>query len=297
MRNRTYPVVLALMLVVLAVPAVRAHELTFEERVEAQTAIERVYASHREGTTRSFEQAVPQSVLRKKVSTYLRQTVALEQYWNTSVTAEMLDRELKRMTRQTLMPERLEELFAALGNDPLLVRECLARPALVNRLTRNFFRTDERIHGRIAEDAQRLDRVAEPRIGVTRRPLPPEEFADSPREEATMTWDDWWQQNADAFDEAGVKTVGRDTPLPRISQAGAGQTEGCPVADTWDNGSLSDAVDGRSGHTAVWTGTEMIVWGGMNGGHNSGDRYDPATDTWTQMSRVGAPLGRRRHIA
>ncbi|MEE8411292.1 MAG: hypothetical protein V3S47_02235 [Acidobacteriota bacterium] len=47
---------------------------------------------------------VPQSVLRKKVSTYLKQTVALEQHWNTSVTAEML--------------ERLEELFAALGDDP-----------------------------------------------------------------------------------------------------------------------------------------------------------------------------------
>ncbi|TDI47247.1 MAG: hypothetical protein E2P01_07305, partial [Acidobacteria bacterium] len=213
MRNVTYTVVLAL---VLAVPAAHAYELTFEERLEAQTAIERVYLSHRSGTTRSFERAVPQGVLREKVRTYLKQTVALEQYWNTSVTAEMLDRELERMIRQTLMPERLEELFAALGNDPLLIREGLARPALVNRLTRNFFRTDERIH-----------------------------------EAATTTWDDWWQQHADAFDEAEVKTVARDTPLPQVFPAGTGPTEGgCPVADTWDNGSLSDALDGRIGHTA-----------------------------------------------
>ena len=43
------PVVLALTVVALAVPAVHALDLTFEERVDAQEAIERVYASHREG--------------------------------------------------------------------------------------------------------------------------------------------------------------------------------------------------------------------------------------------------------
>ena len=34
-----------------------ARELTFDQRVDAQEAIERVYYSHRIGTTRSFEEA------------------------------------------------------------------------------------------------------------------------------------------------------------------------------------------------------------------------------------------------
>ncbi|MEE8412576.1 MAG: MopE-related protein [Acidobacteriota bacterium] len=300
MRNVARPVVLALTLVVLAVPCTHAHALTFEERVEAQAAIERVYASHRSGTTRSFEQAVPQSVLRKKVRTYLKQTVALEQYWNTSVTAEMLERELERMTRQTLMPERLEELFAALGNDPVLVRECLARPALVRRLTRNFFMNDERIHGRIRRDVQRIDQVTDSCSGATEQPLPLEQFPDLLAEGSTTTWDDWWKQNAGAFDEAGVQTVARNAPLPRISQASSEQNAGgCPVTDTWDNGSLavSSVPRGLSSHTAVWTGTEMLVWGRSGCGPGYGSRYDPAIDAWTEMSKVGAPAGRYDHIA
>ena len=52
-------------------------------------------------------------------------------------------------------------------------------------------------------------------------------------------------------------------------------------------------------HTAVWTGTEMIVWGGY--GHtgylSSGARYNPSTDTWTATSSSNAPLARRYHTA
>ncbi|MFZ4765255.1 MAG: Kelch repeat-containing protein, partial [Roseimicrobium sp.] len=49
---------------------------------------------------------------------------------------------------------------------------------------------------------------------------------------------------------------------------------------------------------AVWTGTEVIVWGG---GLSSGDftpfadgaRYNPTTRLWTSMTSTGAPAGRR----
>ncbi|MBC7693652.1 MAG: hypothetical protein H7222_17940 [Methylotenera sp.] len=46
--------------------------------------------------------------------------------------------------------------------------------------------------------------------------------------------------------------------------------------------------------SSVWTGTEMIVWGGNNSGGylNSGARYNPSTNTWTLMSAVGAPSAR-----
>jgi len=32
--------------------------------------------------------------------------------------------------------------------------------------------------------------------------------------------------------------------------------------DSWTATSLTNAPTGRLGHTAVWTGSEMIVWGG-----------------------------------
>jgi N-acetylneuraminic acid mutarotase len=52
--------------------------------------------------------------------------------------------------------------------------------------------------------------------------------------------------------------------------------------------------------TAVWTGAEMIVWGGTEVGaskFNSGSRYDPATDTWHTTSGVSAPPPRKQHSA
>jgi hypothetical protein len=121
-----------------------ARDLTFKERVKAQEEIERVYYSHQIGTTKPFEEAVQHDVIEKKVLTYLEQSVVLEELWHTSVTAEMLQREMNRQARQTRMPERLRELYAALGDDPFLVAECLARSRLVDRLTRSFHSADGR---------------------------------------------------------------------------------------------------------------------------------------------------------
>lgn len=67
---------------------------------------------------------------------------------------------------------------------------------------------------------------------------------------------------------------------------------------------LAVGMDGAPGarglHTAVWTGSEMIVWGGRPGpGQVLGDGgvYDPATDSWRAVSMVGAPAARHSHRA
>jgi len=61
-----------------------------------------------------------------------------------------------------------------------------------------------------------------------------------------------------------------------------------PENDTWSPISMVNAPSAKSYHSAVWTGSEMIVWGGDN---NLGKRYHPATDTWgTATSTVGAPV-------
>ena len=75
---------------------------------------------------------------------------------------------------------------------------------------------------------------------------------------------------------------------------------GC-TDDTWTP--TSAPPDGRVGHTAVWTGSEMIVWGGFQPANlfgpafNTGGRYDPSTDNWTTTSLAHAPAGRNEHTA
>src|SRR5581483_8042268 len=57
---------------------------------------------------------------------------------------------------------------------------------------------------------------------------------------------------------------------------------------------------GRRLHTAVWTGSEMIVWGGLTDAGilaGNGARYRPATDSWTNVSSSGAPSPRSGHTA
>ncbi|UCF81106.1 MAG: hypothetical protein JSV08_01400 [Acidobacteriota bacterium] len=72
-----------------------------------------------------------------------------------------------------------------------------------------------------------------------------------------------------------------------------------PSTDTWSATSTASAPSARARHTAIWTGTEMIVWGGQTNVtyFNTGGRYDPIADTWTATTTTGAPSGRRYHTA
>ena len=157
MRNNAISLILKLLAIILlnASPSL-ARNLSFEERVLCQGAIERVYYSRQIGVTIPFEESVPQLVLEEKIRTYLKKSVALEQYWQTPVTAEMLQREMIRIAENTRFPDRLEEIYTALGNDSFLMQECLARPALVDRLARSFFSSDERIHAATRAEAESL---------------------------------------------------------------------------------------------------------------------------------------------
>jgi hypothetical protein len=174
-----------------------ARDLTFEERVEAQEAIERVYYSHQLGTTKPFEDAVPRAVIEQKVTTYLKKSVALDTEWHTPVTAELLHRELERIARETRFPDRLKEIYAALGNDAFLLEECFARAVVVDRLATMFGRSDT------------------------------------------------------------------DSLPSGSSSASEFDPSACAADGTWDNGVLDDTPpSGRDGTEGVWTGTELIVWGG-----------------------------------
>jgi N-acetylneuraminic acid mutarotase len=116
---------------------------------------------------------------------------------------------------------------------------------------------------------------------------------------ATVSWakvpfEEWWstqrQTTSPAFPPAASYV---------LQTVAAG---GC-LYDSWKTspGLSSTTPRARELHTAVWTGTEMIVWGGFDlwaaTSFNTGGRYTPATDTWVATSTVGAPSDRRNHTA
>jgi N-acetylneuraminic acid mutarotase len=71
-----------------------------------------------------------------------------------------------------------------------------------------------------------------------------------------------------------------------------------PAANTWTATSTVNAPSRRMLHSAVWTGSRMIVWGGADSSfRNTGAAYDPTTDTWTPTSTVNAPSARNSHTA
>ena len=361
-----------------------ARDLTFEDRVNAQEAIERVYYSHQIGATRPFEEVVPRAVLEAKVRTYLEESVALETRWKTPITAQALERELERMAHNTRLPDRLKEIYSALGNDGLLILECVARPALADRLARNFFAYDQTIHGAERQKADEMwqalmsgavsvnddhplravsrfvrtesgpqSRVAPmlaPSEGAAitgkRIELDPGEYSHAlttapaivgaigavteEREafvirvvlEETVDsfslasyvvpkvgWDQWWTRSAPELSDAAIFPVqvpdssplrlGQEAERAAVFGAAVGSGPKCDPGDTWSNGILDDLPDSRASHTAIWTGVEMLVWGGVNNGSyfNSGGRYDPATDTWSAISTINAPTARYGHTA
>ncbi len=65
---------------------------------------------------------------------------------------------------------------------------------------------------------------------------------------------------------------------------------------SWTPTSTTNAPSARSYHTAVWTGSEMIVWGGGSD-LDTGARYDPTADSWTNIWATNPPHGRIYHTA
>jgi N-acetylneuraminic acid mutarotase len=241
-----------------AATKVSQRTLTFAERVTYQRAIEDVYWRHRIWPKEnlnpkpSLDAVMSHAQLENKVAGYLRDALVLEGYWRRPITAEDLQTEMDRMAENTKQPDVLRELFDALGNDPFVIAECLARPVLSERLITNRHAYAPRIHG---EQRQRAD--------------------------------------ADLRTRKALVATNANYRLPTIPE-GAGCTD-----DTWTTTSTINAPDARDSHTAVWTGSEMIVWGGFDGSNslNTGGRYNPTTDSWTATSTINAPDARDSHIA
>ena len=239
-----------------------ARSLNFAERVAHQYAIEEVYWHHRiwpkenPGPKPPLNAILSQREIQQQVEAYLRKCQIVADDRGSPITRRELQAEMNRMAQHTKRPEMLRELFAALGNDPAVVAECLARPILAERFTAD-----------LAPLA-----VTPPALG---RGFGAETVASAENRVPALANLDYTRYK-----------------LPEVSTP-----DECSD-DTWTATSTVNAPDGRILHTTVWTGSELIVWGGVNSLRlNTGGKYDPSTDSWIPTETNNAPSPRDYHSA
>jgi N-acetylneuraminic acid mutarotase len=369
--------------------------LTFADRVVYQRAIEEVYWRHRTWPKANsspkppLDRVMSQAQIEKKVEDYLRNSQALVDYWQRPITAEQLQAEMERMAQHTKQPEVLRELFEALGNDPFVIAECLARPVLAERLLTNWYAYDETIHGEMKQRAEAelqahnsVQQMKQLSGTYSKIAFIKGDSGDiSQQRDASSVklnsreWNEAVQKLAATFGRAGRYVInGTDRlpgrpPLPARSAYATADYETVPIGqlsalqederryyataviertsdqlkvatvswlkeplNSWLEGVENEvpnlmavpsgnyqlpAISGGAGecvddswtatpgppfariyHTVVWTGSEMIVWGGDSGiALDTGERYNPSTDSWTAISIVNAPAARAFHTA
>jgi len=387
--------------------------LTFAERVAYQRAIEEVYWRHRiwpkerPDPKPPLDKVMSQAQLEEKVADYLRNSQALEDCWQKPITPDQLQAEMERIASHTKQPGVLREIFGALGNDPFVIAECLARPALAERLLTELYAHDQRFHGELKRRAEaelreyqsvpqmkrtsglynEMEWIKSDDAGPVEAGVPPAQPAEPPLQKPADTKSvealklnssEWQESVAKLAAQFGSTDIGRARPpgaprreetdaltqikavvlsplqeddghyyavavtkkgkdqlklatvawlkeplrswlakaetqvpvtmaavsasytLPQISDVSyyTSPSGGC-TDDTWTPTGITGAPAGRLRHTAVWTGSEMIVWGGdtVFSYLNTGGRYDPSTDSWTATSTTGAPDARTYHTA
>src|SRR5437773_2230054 len=154
----------------------------------------------------------------------------------------------------------------AIEDDPFVIAECLARPVLAERFANG--------------DPVAVD-------------IPPTHPARMRPQKPALAG---WLAKAETRVPVTMAAVDRTKyTLPVI-----GSPWSSCIDDTWTATTLTNAPTPRVDHTAVWTGTEMIVWGGGDNNSqsfNTGGRYNPSTDSWTSTSTTNVPAARGSHTA
>lgn len=269
--------------------------LSFEDRIEAQRAIEQVFWNHRiwpadnPGPKPRLEQVMSEADLRAKVEQHLAASTAFEESTGHAITRDELQAEIERMVRDTRDSAVLRELFAALDGDPDVIAECLARPLLLERLQEEQLESEPRA-GTLATGGNCM--------------------ATSAPHALTCTFDSWNSMapaplTPRAFHTAvwtGAEMIVWGGADPTQTQTGARYV---PATNSWSATSVGTfCPDARKEHSAVWTGIEMIVWGGRGSGdsqgqwRNSGGRYNPMTNSWAPVSVTqNTPYPRSLHSA
>lgn len=334
--------------------------ITLSARARGMTAVESERFLRRGGAPGEFRQRYGPDVWRNRAADVVRRSRCLFERYDIAVGDAALERELRRIVAQTQDPSALEDLFTALDHDPVVIKECLVRPELVDRLLRLHVGWDPEIqslpraeasHLAKARDAVALDSLAGSRAHRTIYRLVEDGLPLADGEDCTtgvgrdrfdevertltrgggavvrsedehailvrslaerradslevvsvtlpkVSFDSWWKEVAERYDAELPPELAAhrsSTALATHIDAEAGvASEGGTAHDSWYV--PRRALEGRTGHTAVWTGSEMIIWGGSQTA-TYGGRYDPVTDTWSFTTTAGAPSARDLHSA
>ena len=205
-----------------------------------------------------------QTQIEKKVEDYLRNSQTLEDYWHRPITADQLQAEMERMASNTKQPEVLQELFAALGNDPFVIAECLARPILAERLVRE----QSNVASGRDESPSRPFPLARPAVAPYQANVPYQlPVIANPSGSCT---DDTWTPTTLIFTPAGRQASYGSLDRQRNDRVGRRRRAVVfqhrrkiqPGHRQLDGHEHDQRTRCPSEHTAVWTGSEMIVWGG-----------------------------------
>jgi len=251
--------------------AAEAMSLTFSERVACRETVEDILWSHQiwpeENPTpkpKRYE-VMSRDQVAVKVESSLLYEAALLELWGEKLSTERVQRELDRIGRDTKRPEILLEIYAALENDPQLVAECFVRPQLAERLVKQRY------------------------VGMVQDSSSPDDPTSS---KSAPGFGEWWRGVRPGLSHAIFESGPFTLPgVTKCRYCGDDDWTPAPNLPTY-------RMYGRSDHTTVWTGTEMIIWGGGNSPRlDTGGRYDPVTDRWTPISTTGAPAGRQGHQA
>lgn len=176
----------------------------------AQREIQRIYALWR-GADITTESNEIGEAARRAVERHERQTDELRKLSVLEIVPEEIAGERRRVERDTKDRRRLEQLYAALGQDRALIDRCLLRPLTV---------------------ARALDRLRE-----------------------------------------------ADTSIASNSTRTERGSAGAP--DSWSPLSTAGAPEARTDHTAVWTGSQMVVWGGLSDAGEALGDGDATIRSWT----------------
>jgi hypothetical protein len=118
-----------------------------------------------------------------------------------------------------------------------------------------------------------------------------------------LTWrktsfEEWWRTRSKSvsYDPGTFSRRGGLVVRPDLRKLVAGARE---AGDAWRQGGTGVASTPlpRTGHSAVWTGTEMLIWGGsgVQPPTEGGWRYNPVLDRWTPMATLNSPASTTDH--
>ncbi|MEE4304355.1 MAG: LamG-like jellyroll fold domain-containing protein, partial [Wenzhouxiangella sp.] len=284
----------------------------------------------------SQEAPVPQLATGAEFEYFLRQAEALEARARThaGVTQPALRAAFwESLQRKSQGRELREAMLDRLGGDETLAQNCIALPAMIERIELEAWhaKNKAKTSGGASQDPRGVDEcsIAQP----SEAPVP---FRNDPAISSTGAELIYWGGQRSlgstdmynsgfiydyATDTWSLLTGTGDVPSPRFnaySVASAtqfivysGSVQSNSAAQTLNTGAVLDIATRNwtatstsnapvvSSASVVWTGSEMILWGGSESGQrtNAGYRYSPSSNTWTGASTSGAPVGRTGHTA